>query len=38
MKLLQTCTALLVLLALVSPVFADEHTAEETPPPTKKIC
>ena len=36
MKLLQTCTALLVLLVFVSPVFADEHAVEETPPPTKK--
>ncbi|RKU27785.1 signal peptide peptidase SppA [Candidatus Poribacteria bacterium] len=36
MKLLQTCTFLLTLLILVSPVFAEEKVAEETPPPTKK--
>ena len=36
MKLRQTCTFLLALLVLVSPVFADEHATEETPPPTKK--
>ncbi|MXV74576.1 signal peptide peptidase SppA [Candidatus Poribacteria bacterium] len=36
MKLLQTCTFLLTLLLLVSPVFAEEKVAEETPPPTKK--
>lgn len=36
MKLRQTCTFLLALLIFVSPVFADEHAAEETPPPTKK--
>ncbi len=36
MKLLQTGTFLLALLVFASPVFADEHTTEETPPPTKK--
>ena len=36
MKLLQTYTLLLALLVFVSPVFADEHAVEETPPPTKK--
>ena len=36
MKLLQTCTFLLTLLLLVSPAFAEEKVAEETPPPTKK--
>ena len=36
MKLRQTCTFLLAFLVFVSPVFADEHAAEETPPPTKK--
>ena len=38
MKLLQTCTFLLMLLILVSPVFAEEHAAEETPPPVKKYA
>ncbi len=33
---LQTCAFLLVLLIGTLPVFADEHAAEETPPPTKK--
>ena len=36
MKLLQTYTSLLLLLILVLPVFADEHAAEEAPPPIKK--
>ncbi len=38
MKLLQTCTFLLALLVLVSPIFAEEHAAEETPPPVKKYA
>ena len=38
MKLLQTGTFLLALLVFVSPVFADEHAAEETPPPVKKYA
>lgn len=33
---LQTYVFLLVLLIAISPVFADEHETEETPPPTKK--
>ena len=37
MKLLQKCTFLLALLVLVSPIFAEEHAAEGTPPPIKKI-
>ena len=38
MKLLQTCTFLLALLVLVSPVFAEGHAAEETPAPIKKYA
>ena len=36
MKLLQNCAFLLALLLLVSPVFAEEHAAEETVLPVKK--
>ena len=36
MKLLKNCAFLLALLLLVSPVFAEEHAAEETVPPVKK--
>ena len=36
MRFLQKHTFLLALLVLVSPVFADEHAAEETVPPVKK--
>ena len=36
MKLLKTCTSLLLLLICISPIFAEEHAAEETPPPVKK--
>ena len=38
MKLLQTCTFLLMLFILISPIFAEEHAAEETPPPIKKYA
>ena len=38
MKLLQKCTFLLTLLVLISPIFADEHAVEETPPPVKKYA
>ena len=38
MKLLQKCTFLLALLILVSPIFAEEHAAEETPPSVKKYA
>ena len=38
MKLLQKCTFLLALLVLVSPIFAEEHAAEGTPPPIKKYA
>ena len=38
MKLLQICTVLLALLGCVLPVFAEEHAAEETPPPFKKYA
>ena len=36
MKLLQNCAFLLALLLLVSPVFAEEHAAEEAVPSVKK--
>ena len=36
MRFLQKHTFLLALLVLVSPVFAEEHAAEETMPPVKK--
>ena len=36
MRFLQKYTFLLALLVLVSPVFAEEHAAEETVPPVKK--
>ena len=36
MKLLQNCAFLLALLLLVSPVFAEEHAAEEAVSPVKK--
>ena len=36
MRFLQKYTFLLALLVLVSPVFAEEHAAEETVPPIKK--
>ncbi len=36
MRSLQKYTFLLALLVLVSPVFAEEHAAEETVPPIKK--
>ena len=36
MRLVEKCASLLVLLVLVSPVFAEEHAAEETAPPVKK--
>lgn len=35
---LQTCAFLLVLFIGTLPVFADEHAAEETPPPIKKYA
>ena len=38
MKLLQTCTFLLMLFMLVLPIFAEEHAAEETLPPVKKYA
>ena len=38
MKPLQKCTFLLALLLLVSPIFAEEHAAEETPPLIKKYA
>ena len=38
MKLLKTGTFLLTLLIVISPVFADEHAVEETPPPVKKYA
>ena len=38
MKLLQICSFLLMLLILVSPIFAEEHAAEETLPPIKKYA
>ncbi|MYG08493.1 hypothetical protein F4167_18145 [Candidatus Poribacteria bacterium] len=38
MKLLKTYASLLILFLLVSPVFAEEHAAEETPPPVKKYA
>ncbi len=38
MKLLQTCTALLVLLAFVSPLFAEGQAVEEAPSPVKKYA
>ena len=36
MRFLQKCAFLLALLVLVSPVFAEEHAAEEAIPPVKK--
>lgn len=36
MKLVKTYTSLLLLLICISPIFADEHATEETPPPSKK--
>ena len=36
MKLLKTYTSLLLLLICISPIFAEEHAAEEMPPPIKK--
>ena len=36
MRLLQKCAVLLVLSAFISPVFAEEHAAEETARPVKK--
>lgn len=36
MKFLQRCVFLLALFVLVSPVFAEEHAAEEAVPPVKK--
>ena len=38
MKLLKTYTSLLLLLICISPIFAEEHAAEETPPPVKKYA
>ena len=38
MKRLQTYTSLLLLLICISPIFAEEHAAEETPPPIKKYA
>ena len=38
MKLLKMYASLLVLFLLVSPIFAEEHTAEETLPPIKKYA
>ena len=38
MKLGKRYASLLILLLLVSPIFAEEHAAEETPPPVKKYA
>ena len=38
MKLVKIYASLLVLFLLVSPIFAEEHAAEETPPPVKKYA
>ena len=38
MKLGKRYVSLLILLLLVSPIFAEEHAAEETPPPVKKYA
>ena len=38
MKLVKRYASLLILLLLVSPIFAEEHAAEETPPPVKKYA
>ncbi|MCY3742224.1 MAG: signal peptide peptidase SppA [Candidatus Poribacteria bacterium] len=38
MKLLKTYASLLILFLLVSPIFAEGHAAEETPPPVKKYA
>ena len=38
MKLVKRYASLLILLLLVSPIYAEEHAAEETPPPVKKYA